>query len=566
MGAFMASTLKKWLIWYDLIQIIRGGTGLSVLIKMIFSISTSTAYVQWSWMKLKRTHNSLGEADAMYGLLRDPFYLFPFTIWPRNLPLVFLAVTTWLLPLSSIVTPAAIAVQPTVNTYTRPLNIQETNWRSNVFDAGLLTDSTPERPSLGPSAYLNLVSSLTLSTSRPIPVPRSEDMNANISYTTNFYGPALSCNIANSDMASFIDRAFTAWEKSSILKYPLAVFCPDTGFGPAMNSSFFDFINIAPGGLAPYYVDLFSNDASRLIVRHNAKATKTTIFSCDFYNSSYTVHYDLRSDGEQVLDVERELLEPLVARNYLHTLSSLELPEPKEAGAYLGLMVNLGAYLVGTKYHIRNATEPLMNSITLSSVALTFNELLKFLDRAADQRRPPVEAIGTYFEAIMQNLTVSARYGWHPSNFGVRSTTNFPLNNLSRPATFQAWQNQYVYSNFDLALAYGISATLTMFCLAFGITAIVKTGDTHSEKFSTTFRFAKSIPVGPYPAEDPGRGADPLPSGVKRIQLRGKDDHTWTELTGGASQSMIIEQIYSPLEERERTMSEHDRALGYRAL
>lgn len=74
----------------------RLGNGVAFIIKTLLTTSTSVAFVQWFWFRLRKTYTTLRKTDVLFGLIYDPANFLQIKYWVDSLPLGFLAIVTWL--------------------------------------------------------------------------------------------------------------------------------------------------------------------------------------------------------------------------------------------------------------------------------------------------------------------------------------------------------------------------------------------------------------------------------------------------------------------------------------
>lgn len=75
--------------------IIRAGTALAFLSKLLLAIGTGVAYDQWLWLDLHAKTHEMASLDSLFGVLGNAFNFLAFRIWIRRPALTFLAAVTW---------------------------------------------------------------------------------------------------------------------------------------------------------------------------------------------------------------------------------------------------------------------------------------------------------------------------------------------------------------------------------------------------------------------------------------------------------------------------------------
>jgi hypothetical protein len=154
-------------------------------------------------------------------------------------------------------------------------------------------------------------------------VPRPD---TNVSYSTHFFGPALSCSPAEDEILESVGHALQNLTNSSFAYHGYSfsnsqiVYCgwvPQVG-ASNVNTSFFEDLIIQGNGLSSDNLDYVSSDAARIYVYLNTSGltqgenadgqmervptmtqTSDALITCAMYNASYQMHFDVRTTGEQ---------------------------------------------------------------------------------------------------------------------------------------------------------------------------------------------------------------------------------------------------------------------------
>lgn len=175
---------------------------------------------------------------------------------------------TWLLPLSAIVTPGAIVVQPSIIINKQLLTVTQRDFISGMYSTMVSNNNTTTFGGASSSTTPADLSSLIQGAI--IPVSR-QTSDANVSYTLRFEGPAVSCSRADNITEQYVNRAFEEYENSTQSLVAFAGFTPQLGFGPGMNGSFFSKAGVLSidNDLNSIYgmLDMFSTDASKFYMR-----------------------------------------------------------------------------------------------------------------------------------------------------------------------------------------------------------------------------------------------------------------------------------------------------------
>ncbi|KAF2262914.1 hypothetical protein CC78DRAFT_534446 [Lojkania enalia] len=506
----------------------RFGTAIAFIAKVLFGVSTSMAYVQWFWYKIRRTPITLRCIDALYGVIYEPMKFWHITVWIRHFPLAFLAVTSWALPISSIFTPGAIFVKSNIVTKFQPLTTLATNLSSPTFCAELDTLNFYEY--VRPCTNMHFMAALTMTSGSIVRVPFG-DSQSNTSYTTSFHGPAVTCSTTDSEITRSVTRAVNDYGKSRGIKILITAFVPSAGFGLNMNGSFFDNTETDGAGGIPPVVDVVSIDVSRTYLYIGDGQLNSTLYSCNFYNATYRVTFELFSNGDQRATVDRTLLNPIVTSgNGSEWAETVSAPYPvgTTPKSYVSIIYTFNTHLIGTLSHKKRGR----NTIRKTTInAQTMNmRLEKVIVRATGNIKDPdplsfANELKDVYESLMQNFTISAQYGWQKPNLGADDLL-FPsdFRNDTVNATVSSFQPEFEYRRRDLAIAYGISTLFSAICIGMGCYAMIKAGGSFSHDFSNIFRLVLRLDLDFDPDKDVRRGADPLPRQFARIVLRPEPD------------------------------------------
>jgi hypothetical protein len=75
--------------------IVGVGTACAFLVKMFYTISTTTAFAQQLWLSLQYKAESIGDIDALFDILTNALNFRKFTLWARHWVLVLVALLVW---------------------------------------------------------------------------------------------------------------------------------------------------------------------------------------------------------------------------------------------------------------------------------------------------------------------------------------------------------------------------------------------------------------------------------------------------------------------------------------
>lgn len=179
----------------------RIGNAFAFLFKTCLSAETAFAFCQGFWHVVRRKAIRLGGLDAMFGVLKDPRKFANSDLLLRAKTLFVLAVISWILPITAILSPGAltgyiphaqdlvlIVVVPlpmTISVYTQVPVLGPMD-----SDVGFIEIGTG-RSYLGPTEQLTQVAIRVLTGGELI--TWQSPCTSNCSYTVSFLGPAYSC-------------------------------------------------------------------------------------------------------------------------------------------------------------------------------------------------------------------------------------------------------------------------------------------------------------------------------------------------------------------------------------
>ena len=237
------------------------------------------------------------------------------------------------LPLAAIFTPGTLTVQPEVHTHFSTIAIPERQYT----DVSFYATTVPVNDS---SVYKGMSVETTRNVGRVqlantiLPMPRPD---TNLTYTTQFSGPALSCSRMNAADVDLVDEALQNLTQSSFAYHGR----PFSGsqivyFGwvpqvepdlHEVNTSFFENQITQGDDSSSAGLDYVSSNAARIYVYLNtsgltqnsdndgqfervsdATSTPAALVTCMLYNASYNVHFDIRNTGEQDISANTTFL------------------------------------------------------------------------------------------------------------------------------------------------------------------------------------------------------------------------------------------------------------------
>ena len=337
----------------------------------------------------------------------------------------------------------------------------------------------------------------------------------NLTWSMDFHGPALSCSKAGPKITTELTNTILAYQKANTTS-PMY----DTWI-PRLSSSSDSLVD---GMLVPNrdlnsnlrILDQTSPDAARIYyslapdaATQVSLATPVYVISCALYNASWHLDFDVRSTGEQRLSPN------LKFEHWMPGWSSIKPSltpsiQTNTVLDYAGLMETFGAITSGRLDYPNNENLPFtQTSLALETSPILFNDA--FPDPFNDAS---MVTLANTFEALFQNMTLSARYAMLPRQDLRDDAETWTSVNVSATSTF--YRNTYRYDAQDLILAYSIAVAASALCIISAIFAIKDMGATYSNVFSTAVRISrKQDRLDVVIRDDHDRsGAEPLPKNV----------------------------------------------------
>ena len=228
------------------------------------------------------------------------------------------------LPLAAIFTPGTLTVQPETHTRSSAIMVPARHYDDVPFYASTLhvNDS---------SVYKGMSVETTRNVGRVqlantlLPLPRPD---TNVTYTTDFAGPALQCSQMTAADVEPVDTALESLTRSPLAYHgrPFSEsqivyfgWVPQArpGLGE-VNTTFFEGLISAGNGASSANLDYISTDAAHIYVYLNTSGltqddggegqfqrtseptpTPPALIDCKLYNASYHAKFDVRTTGEQ---------------------------------------------------------------------------------------------------------------------------------------------------------------------------------------------------------------------------------------------------------------------------
>ncbi|KAL4741783.1 hypothetical protein BDV11DRAFT_212670 [Aspergillus similis] len=188
---------------------IRIGTGFAFLVKSCLVSAVGVAAVQETWATLHRKSVKLSGIDGMFAVLNDPLAFLTSDIWIYAKTLTVLAIVSWLIPLTAIITPSTLYV------ITKPVQQpSKLDFQVSTEGAGYITSPLPK---------VSRLFTVTASSMRVIPAPAPFP---NLSYMLTFWNPLYKCQSLSKALLDVHGLSQAVWDNKirNTVNWPLSVY------------------------------------------------------------------------------------------------------------------------------------------------------------------------------------------------------------------------------------------------------------------------------------------------------------------------------------------------------
>ncbi|KAF2716003.1 hypothetical protein K431DRAFT_350651 [Polychaeton citri CBS 116435] len=344
------------------------GTSLSFLVKVCLTIALSAAYIQAFWKAMSHRAIRLSHLDVTFSAMSNAFSLCHLGAWFKFPLLLYLALTAWLIPLASVVTPATLTVkvaqlQPVPSSLQQVPNL---DFRSLNFAASMAARESSDLREFfynGPQFELERVAVAVAAQGAILSITPPKP---NATWSLTFPGPRINCqrlaNDTSNDIMEILRESsayincnnafgYLAWTPTNGSVAPSTATLASQGLGPIDNNA------SQPAALYvalfPYIEDYQGKDPNRteqdasaelserkvhvgghgpMVVPTsqkgcNAPAAAPDMLKCELWNSTYNVTFDY-VNGEQKVALQLEDIAPVSA------LASLQANNPEYLEVY----------------------------------------------------------------------------------------------------------------------------------------------------------------------------------------------------------------------------------------
>ncbi|KAL2870094.1 uncharacterized protein BJX67DRAFT_306669 [Aspergillus lucknowensis] len=486
---------------------LRIGTGMAFLTKTFLTTAVGIACVQNLWWILRWKPVRMSTLDSMWDIRGSIFNLFDLHIWLRGPNVALLGLISWCIPLVTVVTPSTLSVRPMIGAVTHQQQMPVIDFDFDKFYT--MDDGGPAGPSPAITRFVaGGVIQGTILTVPAAPAPNS-------SYTLSFTGPLIQC-INSSD---YVSQQVQDWAQKHGEHYTSFM-----AFEPSSDNMTIglDILNNADTHYS--YEDYEMGDenadvAGKLVLAiwPFMNIDERWVVECGMYNASYTVNFNFTNSIQSTEVTNLEVLNRVLAHR------QHEMPRPDNEDqlfAFTGMMSAFTDVLVGTCQTVPSRC----SGTQLYSTALIESQQIWDLVYGSDKTLKPtntsLRSIVDVASELGKNLTLSFF-----SNPFFLNTTRGPMVNV----TVYPNQTEYLYSQRNLLIAYGISVFVSLLCIITGLLTMWDNGFAFSDSLSTILRATRSKKFDEIVPDDSTTGSDPPPESlsntrVQWVPLGGRDD------------------------------------------
>lgn len=358
------------------------GQAFAFLVRASLVISIGVSYWQVFWGTVLHGTFALSQVDVLAGMLGSVLDLLDLRASRTRPILVALALLSWMVPLASILPPATLSVHSNTTT-------EYTQRRVPVpqFDAGAMSFSTIISIGNGPHNTLYLkptrrLTRLVTATAYRGAVPDHHTAFPNSTYTLNFPGPAMRCQVVPEDLlhdfnepmnCSFMlnkiddgpkgecDNAVTyiSWVPGRELGAQRNLSAVESSVPFKPNSMINGTLPLEPQhghfmnlDYDPRYIGGFTGGAASVYLATRSRRlpfdyNNWDVLNCSMYNASYSVN--VISDSNNRGTLSKPEIRTLTSVPYINSALGARLSAKDSATfGYLALMEGVNRLIVGT--------------------------------------------------------------------------------------------------------------------------------------------------------------------------------------------------------------------------
>ncbi|KAL4997220.1 hypothetical protein BDV10DRAFT_170108 [Aspergillus recurvatus] len=473
---------------------IRIGTGFAFLIKSCLVSAVGTAAVQVTWATLRRKSVKLSGIDGMFAVLSSPLAFLTPDLWLHAKTLTLLAIASWLIPLTAIVTPATLYVVALPSWQRTELPVPSVSFDESFWSGEVTFEGAGRINS--PSPDISRLFTVTASSMQVLPVSAPF---VRAFYNVTFWGPSYKCQRLSEALLEIPGMSQALW---------------DSEVGNVTGWSERIYLGVAPPDLNnTLFVWTAGNNPL-----WNDNATQPTELVCQLWNTSYVV--DLHFD-ESVQTLTPLSIDHVAYSNWSENAGSVSLIQDG------GPTVNGGFYVTHMLFSSLIKGETLIGSTGAVWENMTSQTTLA---------RMSIAQTGLFACPEMWNTSAYAYSYGNVSTTSCRNRTlaraiedlshNFTYSLLSLNAanttvtvTDLTFRNFYQYSKEYLLLAYMTALGVTVACTIVGFFALRGNGVSQNTWFSSVLMTTRNPELDRL-AVGHCLGSEPLKMEIGKVRLQ----------------------------------------------
>ncbi|CAG8416426.1 unnamed protein product [Penicillium salamii] len=475
---------------------VRIGTGFAFLVKTLLVAAIGIAAVQQMWATLRKKSVNIRGIDAMFSILSDPLAFFVPDMWICAKTLTLLAIVSWLIPLTALITPATLSVHLKTTSTTTQMNVPTVKftrdfWTNWAFYGGVGYISDP-------SFIINRLFTATYSSAAIIPLTPPLP---NSSYILEFSGPSYKCQNLSEVIAETKGITYTDVSGNNYISFQ------DVWDRYAMNSSDHPNSRTIYSGSVPSFLNNTLLIATRPYP-YLKNSTETSLV-CKLWNTSYVLDVSFNDTIQSLVPVSTDLVAPCDWNSGTAIYSGLSLDQQESLGGYYITHLLFSSLIKGT---LRiNPSGELMGDATRLMQSGLF-ECPELLD---SDSYPQVKSTAS---PTCRNKTLGRALEDLSRNF-TYSLLSLNAANTSVPVSVNSPKNFYSYDWKNLITAYATALVVTFVCITTGFLALCSNGVPGKTSFSNLLRTTRNPDLDVL-TTGYCLGSDHLPDELEKVRLR----------------------------------------------
>ncbi|RDW60438.1 uncharacterized protein DSM5745_10896 [Aspergillus mulundensis] len=488
---------------------IRIGTALAFLVKSSLVSAVGIAAAQEIWATLRRKSVKLSGIDGMFAVLSNPMSFFIPDMWMYAKTLTLLAIISWLIPLTAVVTPSTLAVHLETTNRTIQSQVPTVNFTDAFWDDMVTTAGAGRIRS--PSAAISRLFTATSSSLEVVPVPA---LFPNSSYTLEFWGPSYKCQrlsevIVQTQGLNYSDVLGNQYDSFQALwdheignvTRPVPTIISSGAVPSALNNTFF----------------IWASGANLL---WNDNATQPTELVCQLWNTSYVVDMTFTNSIQTLTPISAEHVAPAnwSREEGSNSLLNKNLRAPEVNPGFFTVHLLFSGLIQGTLY--ASVSMELTENKTSSSMTpfTTMSIVQSGLFACPDMWNTSAYVYGNDETTLCRNRTLARAIEDLSHNF-TYSLLSLNAGNDRVPMTVSTPRNFYSYSRANLLIAYAVALGATVACVIVGFLALHENGVSQSTSFSSVLLTTRNPELDQL-AVGHCLGADPVAKEIGNVRLR----------------------------------------------